>query len=995
MTQMILIEMAKCGIDPKSGIYREILGLNDIRLHNYRRKKPLIFNKEKVPFQNVCKFMSSQESPKKTVLTHLDEIETDIYLVKNIKEMNEKNELKTLVNLSCAISCLSRTQNKEFLIQLFENNINSAVQNTIKLTGGPPEVILKSWQLKKTQKNGKYNIIGITDSAIQNIWMRLLGDFYHVCYRQKRNEDDVEEIKDFLLRYFHPDTVKLIVFHNNLLLYSIATADKVPNIPTILTNNLLDTKNVPKLRSNFTKSPQEKSEKAIFQLTHIHKSLFWCGVPYTMHYNFALQACFHSGNIDDLHYIICLMNYNVKLNRQKNYFDVEKGKETIIMPGIVERPNATSYLLLIHAMIFKDIDVDNDNDYNDRREYMKNKDKEKRNKIRKKIRNRLNNRNEYDLYTLAVDFSHNIRNNNHTSGTLGNNVDEDYWKRKYSNFAIEKTLQKGFALTVRNATYGPWREFGSPEDIHLINYNPNNSNDYDNKNNNKNNNNVYKMDAEGIMQYRRDNLRDAVAIFDTISVCGFPHPDYNYQKLLLAILSLSSVDNKNDNHNDDIEIDNNNNGHEKEDYNDIYNNNSNNNSNNDSNDDNNNHNDNNIYDYDNYYDDDYYYEDIDDEIRKKEIKNILKSKSVIGEDSLEYFEQAVDLFEGIVAVKRWSLLDVMLRQKLLTDVINSNNNKLINRLIGCSPSYFLRSNPLTSEQIKKILNALSELNENENLVKYFISFSKLSKNEAKQIFSNMENWKILINSLSKLKSREYDNGRRNYNNTNRNENNDDEDYKNDNQIDDNNDNSNNNDNDNNNDSYVNEEEMDDYHYANNYNKTQNQIPQNDELNITNTSSNFLNFLDRLTIDSDSDHNEDGDEIRRRMTSPLTSKTKSRKSSKFQTTTIKKIEEESEREKEINDLIFTILDNLSEIRFFVDNDNMVIKVADIFIEQNLLTYAHFLLKMAVQDRRKFSTPKHFMARENVEGKKWENREASYGTRDTDSLEAYLNFIRSRL
>ena len=988
MTQMILIEMAKCGIDPKSGIYREILGLNDISLHNYRWQKPLIFKREKVPFQNVCQFMSSQDLQKKTVFKPLDEKDTDTYLVKNIKEMNEKNELKTLVNLSCAISCLAYTQNKDFLILLFENNINDAIKNTLKITDAPPEVILKSWQLKKTQINGKFNIIGITDSAIQNIWMKLLGDFYHVCYRQKKNELDIEKINHCLLRYFHPDTVKLIVFHNNLLLHSIPNADKIPNLPTILTNNLLDTKNVPKLRSNFTKSPQEKSEKAIFQITHIPKNLFWCGIPYTMHYNFALQACLHSGNIDDLHYLICLMNNNVRLNRPKNYFDTEKSKETIIMPGIVERPNAASYLLLIHAMIYKDAKYDND--YGDRTEQIKNKNKDKRNKIMKKIRNRLNNRNEYDLYSLAVDFSHKIRNNNHTSGTLGLNIDEEYWKRKYSNFAIEKTLQKGFALTVRNATYGPWRDFGSPEGIHLINYNPNNSNDnYDNNNNDNNhnsnnNNNVYKMDVEGIMQYRRDNLRDAVAIFDTISVCGFPHPDYNYQKLLLAILSISSVDNKSINNNDYDEINNSNNNEENENYNDIY---DNNNDNSDIGNNDNDNNGNNTYTYDKYYDDDYYYEDLDDEIRKKEIKNILRSKSVIGEDSSEYFEQAVDLFEGIVAVKRWSLLDVMLRQKLLRDVINSNNNKLINRLIGCSPSYFLRSNPLTSDQIKKILNALSELNENENLVKYFISFSKLSKNEAKQIFSNMENWKILINSLSKLKSQEYDNRRRNSEDINRNEYNDDNNnYRNNNQI------NNNNNNNNNTNSYVSEEVMNDYHNRNNYKKIQ---IQNDELNITNTSSNFLNFLDRLTTESDHDNYEDDDEIRHRMTPPTpTQKTKSRKSSKNHTRE-RREEEESEREKEINDLIFTVLDNLSEIRFFVDNDNMVIKVADLFIEQNLLTYAHFLLKMAVTDRRKFSTPKHFMAIENVEEKKWENREASYGMRDTDSLEAYLHFVRSRL
>ena len=195
---MTLIEMAKCGIDPKSGIYREVIGLNDVRLHNYRGRKPRIFRQEKVPFQNVCNFMSSAEKVKRTALVPLDEQETDIYLVKNIREMNEKNELKTLVNLSCAISSLSHTKNKEFMVQLFEKNITDVIENSKKLTERPGEKVLKSWQMKKIQKKGSFNIIAITDTAVQNLWMKLLGDFYHVCYRQKKENEDVEKSKEFL-----------------------------------------------------------------------------------------------------------------------------------------------------------------------------------------------------------------------------------------------------------------------------------------------------------------------------------------------------------------------------------------------------------------------------------------------------------------------------------------------------------------------------------------------------------------------------------------------------------------------------------------------------------------------------------------------------------------------------------------------------------------------------------------------------------------------------
>ena len=111
--------MAKCGIDAKSGIYREILGLNDVTLHNYRGIKPMIFILDKVPFHDVCQFMSTGEKSVKSVPVSLNDQETDIFLVKNIREMNEKKELKTLVNLSSAISCLSFTKNKEFMIKLW------------------------------------------------------------------------------------------------------------------------------------------------------------------------------------------------------------------------------------------------------------------------------------------------------------------------------------------------------------------------------------------------------------------------------------------------------------------------------------------------------------------------------------------------------------------------------------------------------------------------------------------------------------------------------------------------------------------------------------------------------------------------------------------------------------------------------------------------------------------------------------------------------------
>ena len=977
---MVLIEMAKCGIEPKPGIYREILNLNHSYLHNYRGRKPKIFRVEKVPFENAFKIINKDKENKENkeiekvmkseIQINLDEQETDNFLIEKIREMNKNNGLKSLVNLSSAIACLSHTKNKEIIFELFTNNINDVIKNTKKITGikEPEKSSKKSWQVRKVPVEGKFNIITISDSSIQTVWMKFLGDFHNICYHQKKENCDkmnkidkidiVEKSKEFLSQYFNEDTLKLILFHSNLVSFALKTPNTKLNLPTLLTNNLLDSISQPKLRSNFPKSQHEsKSEKAIYQITHVPKSIYWSGVPYTMHYNYALQSCHNASEIDDLHYLICLMHYHVRLNRQKNYLDVDTKKETAIMPAIAERPNATSYLLLIHAMLNKN--REDEDEYSTERT----RNRDKRARLKMKIKNRVSNKNEYDLFSLAVDFAHKIRTNNHVSGALGNDIDDDYWKRKYSNFAIEKTLQKGFALTVRNATYGPLLE----DDVHtiknLINYDPNNFNV-----NNINKNEIYKMDANGIMQFRKDNLRDAISIFDTISVCGFPHPNYNYQNLLVAILSLNTetltkiekndnnseysnfdtmkkynvmsngnnrCGNNNNNNNNDDNNNANNNDDEYGNYNDNMNDNNNNNNNNNNGDD---QIDQNIENYDYYYDDDYYYEDIDVSKKDEKVRNILMSENTIGEDSLEYLEQAVDLFEGIVAVKRWSLLDILLRKKLLTDVINSKNHNLIHRLIACSPSYFLRSSRLSPNHVKTVLHSLSELGEYETLVKYFISFSKSSKEEVNEIFLNMENWKILANSLAILKDKELIN-------------------KNGNEY---------NDNINNIDNNENEENFD----IEMNNKNIKKSPGNDVLNVQNTSSNFLNFLDRKTTENYDDENEEHE------------RAEIKKGAKYEIT-------------EIDELIFTVFDNLSEIRFFVDDDDLVRNVADILIDQNLLRHTQFLLKMAIKDRNKFCTPPFKNSEYHRKSLKnsWQKNETLEGIED--ELESYLNFISSRM
>ena len=87
---------------------------------------------------------------------------------------------------------------------------------------------------------------------------------------------------------------------------------------------------------------------------------------------------------------------------------------------------------------------------------------------------------------------------------------------------------------------------------------------------------------------------------------------------------------------------------------------------------------------------------------------------------------------------------------------------------------------------------------------------------------------------------------------------------------------------------------------------------------------------------------------------------------------------------------------SEIRFFVDDDNLVRNVADILIDQNLLRHSHFLLKIAIKDRNKFRTPpfKNNEHHRKSLKKSWQKKDTLEGIEE-DELESYLNFIRSRM
>lgn len=210
----------------------------------------------------------------------------------------------------------------------------------------------------------------------------------------------------------------------------------------------------------------------------------------------------------------------------------------------------------------------------------------------------------------------------------------------------------------------------------------------------------------------------------------------------------------------------------------------------------------------------------------------------------------------------------------------------------------------------------------------------------------MENWKILANSLAILKDKELNDKNRREINENRHE------------YSDNINNMNNND-----------DNEENFNIEIN-NKNKKKIPGNDEINIQNTSSNFLNFLDRITTENYDDDNEEQE------------RGGIKKGKKYEIT-------------EIDELIFTVFDNLSEIRFFVDDDSLVRNVADILIDQNLLRHSHFLLKMAIKDRNKFCTPpfKNNEIHRKPVKKLWQKKETLEGIED--ELESYLNFIRSRM
>ena len=702
---MILLEMVKSGVEPKTENYREILGLNDEKLYPFFPKINSSMNPAAKNFQGSVEYLESEDvSPYTPLHSKLNDIESDLFICEYLKAMCENNELGSLPTLLSALSCIMKKENAHTAFNLFENNIKDVIKKTndsiieneknsnIKIDSNNKII---SWS--KKQEYTTFNVISIPDHAVQTLWMKLIGEISFICFRTK-STDLIEKYENIMKLYFHPDTIQLANFHRLLISYAFKNrSNSIDESKSNVTfaSSVLDIGQRPILRDNFPKFPETKSEKAVLAVIRISRHFFWCGVPYTTHYNLALQACKNENRIEDIHHIIRAMRYNVKTNKIKCYSSPDS-KSKDIQPKIIERLNSTTYEIFMNAMSpnksnetidkFENSEVKNNN--TDKEEMFNN------NQVKKSTKN------ENEIIFLALEFSNETLLNNSISDKLTKDISEDeIWARKFSNISIIRLLEKAFELCINDAMYSTVR-----------------SHENENERNVPNNNNSsppIKVDINA-----QESLKNAVTIFNAISVCNFPHSVTNYQNLLRAYLRLVNALNEVDNNDSDDNIVGENQHGNNNNENGINN--------------------------ENVIETEY--------INEKSKKLAAERKHVLSyEERMRYLEDAVDLFEGMCSMNL--SIDQSTGENLMSTIFNSRNTELLYRLITATPFSEIERTPI-SGNITAIFSCLSDLKKHQELLEFSVDYSMASNGKVQKEFSNIENWRKIITAVSELKKNE-------------------------------------------------------------------------------------------------------------------------------------------------------------------------------------------------------------------------------------------------
>ena len=631
--------------------------------------------------------------------------------------MSKNNELGSLPALLSALSCITRTENANVAFDIFEKNIkeiithtNDSVVNDNKNSNIKVDANSKAKSWNKSKVYSTFNVISIPDSAVQTLWTKLIGEFSFICFRNK-SEDLIEKYENIMKLHFHPDTIQLANYHRNLILYTTRASSIIDSDTNVtLNSSILDTEKAPVMRSNFTKFPETKSEKALSAITRISKNFFWCGVPYTTHYNLALQACKNANKVEDIHHLIRVMRYNVRANKVK-FYSSSDSKSKDVHPKIVERMNSTTYEIFMSAMQPTESNETMGKSQN-------NKTKNKSTDKEKKPNNGLvpkSTKNENEIILLALEFSNQTLLNNSITDKLTRDLnDEENWARKFTNISIIRLLEKAFQLSVRDAMEGSVR---SNEII------PNDNDAYLPICEKSISANISSPPKEE--RNARDGLKNAVTIFNAISLCNFPHAEKNYRKLLRAYLRLVGALNEKEKEKGK--------GKKKDD------------------------------DDDDSDKDQLDGSDHENEINtsdtteteqksKNEIpnKSIPKRKYALSDtERIRYLEDAVDLFEGMCSTKLPVELD--LGKSLMLTIVNSKNNELLSRLITASPFSYIVRTPI-SGNINTIFRCLSDLKKHQELLEFSAVFSAASRVRVQEEFSNIKNWQRIITAVHELKN---------------------------------------------------------------------------------------------------------------------------------------------------------------------------------------------------------------------------------------------------
>ena len=512
------MDMIRGGCPPTLEVFREVLDLNHDFLHGYDRS----IIPEWDMHLNQTRMLEKGDNIKREssplgadVL--LDSNLTEKYMVKKINELNDKGELKSIVSLLCAIRCLRKNDDHLLINKIFLDNIEKIIDDEREKTKIKNGIYIDVDKNNKNEKDmedtTKFNIFSDSDNVINEIWIRLLGE-----YSLNFQNPELENYLNVINEKFSKNTREIAFFHRNLLnlqlQYPIIRfegndksnffSDK-NNFITDKNNFISDNYNNNDNRNDIKISEIEMLptssniylNRAINSIINTPDYLIENGLPLILHYDLLLQALRGAEEYQELNKLQKhIQKQNQSINDNNNNTN-----------------NSSNY---------------NDNNNNNNDNNIINNDKNvMKNLLLSEMReyhSGLHNiKNNKEMILFGVNIAENILNNKSIAGSLSNcQTDDEFYCKKYANLTVINSLEKAYDLAIEET------KRTKLSDLQMTG-NGNSSNNIDNINS-KNDINAYNP------------LKNVVLLFNAISVCNFPHATKSYVDILTTYLRVMELD---------------------------------------------------------------------------------------------------------------------------------------------------------------------------------------------------------------------------------------------------------------------------------------------------------------------------------------------------------------------------------------------------------------------------------------------------------------------